>query len=353
MEIMRRSWQEDINKILIIRFSSIGDIILTTPILKTLKEKYPEAKLFYATKKEYMELVGLFPWVDYIFCIDSNNKIKGLFELIKKINLEKIDLLIDLHRSLRSIMLYYFSFARYKLPYSKYRFLRFLRIYFKWRLLPKNLHVIDYYFKPLEKLGINSNNREPELRINKDTQEQTEKYLKEMGVTNNDLIIGICSGAKWETKRWPWDKFVELGDKLISSLNAKIVLIGDSNDLLIGEKIAYLMMHKPINLIGKTSLSELVALIKRCDIIITNDSSPLHIAVSLKVPSISIFGPTTLDFGFGPYGDRHIVLERDLSCRPCSSHGSKKCPDKTHQCMELITSGEVLQAAIKILNKDG
>ncbi|MDI6785366.1 MAG: lipopolysaccharide heptosyltransferase II [bacterium] len=344
---------EGINKILIVRFSSIGDIILTTPILKALKEKYPEAKLFYVTKKEYIKLVELFPCVDYIFCLDSNNKIEGLFKLIKKINLEKIDLLIDLHYSLRSIILYYFSFAKYKLHYSKYRFIRFLRIFFKWRLLSKDIHVIDYYFKPLERLGINSNNREPELRINKDTQERIKEYLKISGVTNNDLIIGICPGAKWETKRWPINKFVELGDKLISRLNAKVILIGDLNDLLIGEKIEYLMMNKPINLIGKTSLSELVALVKWCNIIITNDSSPLHVASSLKVPSISIFGPTTLDFGFGPYGEGHIVLEKDLSCRPCSSHGSKKCPDQTFKCMKLITSDEVLQAVKKILNRNG
>lgn len=342
-------FQENINKILIIRFSSIGDIILTTPVLMALKEKYPKAELFYVTKKEYVELVELFPNVDDIFCIDSKNKIKGLIELIKKINLERFNLLIDLHRSLRSIILYYFSFAKHKLHYSKYRFKRFLRIHFKWKLLSKNLHVIDYYFKPLEKFGISSNNRELKLSVSKDLQGLVENKF---GIVNDNLIIGICPGAKWETKRWPIDKFAELGDKLIDSLNAKVILLGGPDDLLIGEKMEYLMMNKPINLIGKTSLSELVALIKWCNIIITNDSSPLHIAVALKIPSISIFGPTTLDFGFGPYGDGHIVLEKDLSCRPCSSHGSKKCPDKTFKCMELITCDEVFQAVKKILNRD-
>ncbi len=386
--------QRVINKILVIRFSSIGDIVLTTPVLRGLKQKYPDANLYFATKKEFCEITELMPYIDKAIFLDSTRKIKGVIKLIKEINSERFDLLVDLHWNFKSQLIYLLCPIKYKVHYLKHRLLRTLRILFKWKVLPPKSHIVDFYFEPLKKFGLFPDNRGLELKIVTDLKEHmltvlpkagikdtdffvssipsstyyllpkagikdtdffvssipssTYYLLPKAGIKDTDLVIGFSVGAKWATKRWPFQKFVEVGDRLIGELNASIILIGDRDDLIIGEKIEKAMGKKPLNLVGQTSILELVAIIQRCNLLVTNDSSPLHIGVALQVPTVSIFGPTTLDLGFGPYGNgHHIVLERtSLMCRPCSSHGGRKCPKGDHKCMELITSDEVV-ATIK------
>lgn len=343
--------QRLINKILVLRFSSIGDIVLTTPVLRTLRERYPYAKLCFVVKKEFSEIITLCPYIDKVFIFDSGKGFWGLMKLLSEINAERFDLLIDLHWNLRSILIYLLSRIKIKIHYSKHRFLRLLRIWFKWRLMPVQSHIIDLYFEPLTRFGIlSSDNRVPELKIDKDRKENVIECLKELGIDDNNLVIGLCPGAKWETKQWTIEGFVEVGNRLMTEFNAKIVIIGDARDMELGKKIEAWMDKKPLNLINWTSLAELPVVIQRCDVLITNDSAPLHIAAALGVSTISMFGPTTLDLGFGPRGNgMHIVLEKDLSCRPCSSHGSKECPKKTHECMESITAEEVMAAVKKEL----
>jgi len=347
--------QRLINKILVIRFGSIGDIVLTTPVLRTLRERYPYAKLCFVVKKEFLEITTLFPYIDKVFIFDSKAGLWGLIKLIGEINSEQFDLLVDLHWNLRSILIYLFSRIRHKIHYSKYRFLRLLRVWFKWRLMPQQSHIIDLYFEPLTRFGIlSSDNRIPELKIAKDRKSQVLECLKYLGIEDKDLVIGLCPGVKWETMQWTIEGFVETGNRLMNELNAKIVLIGDDRDVELGKKIEAWMDKKPLNLVNWTTLLELPTLIQRCDILITNDSAPLHIAAALGVSTISMFGPTTLDLGFGPHGNGlHIVLEKDLSCRPCSSHGSRECPKKTHECMESITAEEVVAAVRDLLGVEG
>ncbi len=347
--------QRLINKILVIRFSSIGDIVLTTPVLRTLRERYPYAKLCFVVKKEFSEITKLFPHIDKVFVFDSKDGIRGLIRLIAEINSEQFDLLIDLHWNLRSMLIYLFSQIRHKIHYSKHRFLRLLRIWFKWQILPQQSHIIDLYFDPLTEFGIlSSDNRVPELKTDKDMGKNVLECLKELGIEDRDLVIGMCPGAKWETKQWPIDGFVEAGNRLMEELNAHIVLIGDASDIELGKRIEAWMDKKPLNLINWTSLLELPALIQRCDIVITNDSAPLHIAAALGVSTVSMFGPTTLDLGFGPHGNgKHIVMERDLPCRPCSSHGSKKCPKNTHECMTAIIPEDIVDAVKNLLDVGG
>ncbi|MBU1752870.1 lipopolysaccharide heptosyltransferase II [bacterium] len=347
--------QRLINKILVVRFSSIGDIVLITPVLRTLRERYPYAKLCLVVKKEFVEITRLFPHIDRVIVFDSGDGLLGLIKLIGKINSEQFDLLIDLHWNLRSMLIYLFSQIKHKIHYSKHRILRLLRVWIKYSLLPQQSHIIDLYFNPLTEFGIlSSDNRVPELKIDSDMNKNVIECLKELGIEDKDLVIGMCPGAKWETKQWPIEGFVEAGNILMKELNAKIVLIGDAHDLELGKRIEAWMDKKPLNLVDGTSLLELAALIQRCDVLITNDSAPLHIAAALGVSTVSMFGPTTLDLGFGPHGNgKHIVLERDLSCRPCSSHGSRKCPKNTHECMTFITPEEVVDAVKHLLEVEG
>jgi lipopolysaccharide heptosyltransferase II len=334
-----------INKILVIRFSSIGDIILTIPVLRALRRKYPYAKLCLLVKKEFFGLTKLFPYIDRVLFLDPDDGLSGLIKLIKEINSERFDLLVDLHWNLRSMLIYFFTRVKVKVHYSKYPFRRLLRIWFKLKTVLLKHHIIELYFKPLARFNIFPDNCPPELKINNKLKEYVLNCLSELGISDKDLVIGLCPGAKWETKRLPVERFVDVGNRLMEELNAKIVIVGDSNDVTVGKKIEAWMNKKPLNLVNWTSLLELIAIIERCDILITNDSAPLHIGVALNVPTVSIFGPTTLDLGFGPYGNgKHIVLEKDLPCRPCSSHGSRRCPRKTHECMKSITTEEIISA---------
>ena len=166
-----------------------------------------------------------------------------------------------------------------------------------------------------------------------------------------NLLIGINPGARWPTKKWPADYFAELADLLIEKEKAHIAILGAEGDKETSDEILKQMRNKDkaISICGKTTILQLAAFIKRCNLIITNDSGPMHLAVSQEIPIVALFGPTSKEFGFYPLGKKDCVIEVDLPCRPCSIHGSLTCPKRHFRCMRDITPQMVLEAVRSIL----
>lgn len=349
-------------KILLIRLSSIGDIVLTTPLIRTIKKLYPDSEISLIVKKEYQEL--------FKYNVENGT----LIILLNYINTEKFDIIFDLHNNIKSNLIKFFSNAELKITYNKDILERRLLVFnsfirrklikispinpprslrylgtesgattlkiMKYDDLKNIVHTIDrYFYAAKDILGDHNISHKLEIEISDKEKDFSSKLLQE-----NDILIGFNPGGKNLTKRWPAEKYIELGKKIIEDLKAKIIIFGDKNDDEVAEDIKKNIGDKNvINVAGKTNLLELSSLINKCKLFITGDTGPMHIANAFDVPVIAIFGPTVVEFGFYPTGVNDVVLCLDLYCRPCSLHGGKKCPILTFDCMNKINADDVFK----------
>lgn len=339
-------------KVLVIRFSSLGDIILTTPVLDALKENYRDSEIYFLTKQKYQGLFEADPRINSVIYFqpeDRDRGVAGLFRMIKRLNQEKFALLVDLHSNLRSFFIRTLIKAQEKVRYNKRLITRLQMVYFKkWKT--DSLSTVESYLKSLEKIEMKIDNKMPRLFVSQEEKIWAKKFLSEVGFKGGNLLVGIAPGAKWETKRWGKDKFSSVAKKLSQDLSAKVLLVGDRNDLNLIEDIKdYLGEDRTVQAID-LPLSKLIALIETCELFISNDSGPMHLASALGVPTIGIFGPTSPNLGFVPSGLKDKIFWKGLECSPCSLHGGKKCVREKRFCMEEIMPEEVMEEAKRIIN---
>lgn len=333
------------SKILVTRFSSLGDIVLTTPVYHNLKLSYPECKISVAVKEKFCGILEGNPYIDNLIVLKNR---ESIFSLVKRIRNEKFDVFIDLHNKLRSVILRMFCSIPDIFVYRKNAIGKYLYIKNNNKSNFITKHTIEKYLDVLKEMDIHPTIQSPEIFVNDYFNHFCEKYK----VGQNDLLIGINPGSVWPTKKWLPERFAEVADWLITNHGAKIVLVGANNDRDDVNKVLAKTKHQCIDLCGETTLKELATFISKCSLLITNDSGPMHIATAFQVPLVAIFGSTTKELGFAPYGENNSVVEIDLPCRPCSSHGLKKCPKNHFKCMRDISSGQVILAAKSFLDKN-
>lgn len=333
------------SKILVTRFSSLGDVVLTTPVYHNLKLSYPECRISVAVKEKFAGILESNPYIDNLIILTDG---ESIFSLIKRIRSEKFDVFIDLHNKLRSFALRMFCgipdvFVYRKNAVSKYLYIKNST---KGNFITK--HTIEKYLDVLKEIGINPAMQSPEIFVDDYFNHFCEKYK----VGQDDLLIGINPGSVWPTKKWLPERFAEVADWLATHYDAKIVFVGANNDRDDVNKVLAKTKQPCIDLCGQTTLKELATFISGCSLFITNDSGPMHIATAFQVPLVAIFGSTTRELGFAPYGENNSIVEVDLSCRPCSSHGLQECPQKHFKCMRDISSEKVILAAKSFLDKN-
>jgi len=348
-------------RILVIRFSSLGDIILTTPLLDTLKQNYRNSEIFFLTKQKYQGLFESDPRIDSVIYFEPEGKDKGFsgfFRLIKRLNLERYDLIVDLHSNLRSFFVRHLVKAKRKIRYHKRLIPRLLMVYLKkWKV--KSVSTVDCYLEALKKIGIKFYCKIPGLYTKNEDKLWAENLLREVGAKEEEILIGIAPGAKWETKRWDKDKFSLMAKSLsrdfavhTGSVRTKILLVGDKKDQKMIEHIKeYAGEDKTIQAVN-LPLNNLMALVERCELFISNDSGPMHLASALGVPTIGIFGPTSPSLGFAPSGLNDKIFWAGVECSPCSLHGEKGCVKESRFCMDKIMPEEVIEEVKKMINSD-
>ncbi|OGC78391.1 MAG: lipopolysaccharide heptosyltransferase II [candidate division Zixibacteria bacterium RBG_16_40_9] len=339
-------------RILVVRFSSLGDLVLTSSPLKSLHQAHPQAQIFLLTKSKYQKLAECLPFVTQVISIDpekSHKGLKGFFRLIKELKSYNFDVIVDLHSNWRSFLIRKFLAAPQKIKYDKRSLARFLMVH--WKVLKiKPQHTLELYNSALRKLGDGSRILPPQLILQPADLNWASDYLKERKVFPGDFLVGLSPGAKWETKRWDKEKFVEVGEILAEKVNAKIIIFGD-------EKESELVNYIAQNLNGQNpvcaldlKLNQLVALIDQCKLFISNDSGLMHIATARSVPTVTIFGPTHPKLGFTPFGEKSIALTANVKCSPCSLHGKTPCYQKSRFCMDFISPQQVVEESLKILS---
>jgi heptosyltransferase-2 len=328
-------------KILIVRFSSLGDVTLSTLIPPALKTAYPGARLTFLTKKPYEELLAFVPELDEILTLSSED---SLFALAGRLRSQRFDLIVDLHGNLRSRILCSLLPGIPHLRAASQRWRRLAMVWFKYRTTRGVRPATVRYAEALRPLGGRIHFSAPKLTLDGSVAPLQERLgLK----TLPRPLIGFCVSSQHNTKRWNDDAARQCVMNLLASTGGSVVLVGTrGSDESV---IAFPSRASVLNLIDKTSLQELAATLSLCSVLVTVDSGPLHIAEALGVPVVALFGPTVSDFGFAPLGGRSQLIERALHCRPCSLHGSDACPLGHHHCMKDITPQQVATGALALL----
>ncbi len=344
-------------KILVLRFGSLGDVVLATAVLRALRRIYPGAKIHAGVKQAYASLLVGHPCVDELLVLDTKSEhrgFSGLWSYLLRARDLRFDLVVDLHSNARSRLVSFLSGARV-LRARKHWLRRQLLVWFKRRPSPPLPGVARRYLEALRPLapgGFAPGDETPELRVPALDEAWARRFLKEQGLRGGETLVGVNPGAAWPTKRWNGRGFAAVLDALAARGGVRFLLIGDRHDVFACEEaVARARRAAPlcIQTAGETSVGQMAALLKHCRLLLTNDSGPMHVAVGLGVPVVALFGPTVREFGFAPLGPRDRVVERNLSCRPCSLHGGERCPIGTHECMEGITPEAVLKEALAVL----
>lgn len=345
--------KDDFKKILVVQTAFPGDIVLTTPLLKGIKKIYPQSELAVVTTPQGCELLQDIKEIDFLIPYDKRGKERGIFNfwrLLRSLRKKGFDLCVSPHSSFRTSLMIYGTGAHYRIGFreSSFSFLYNMRVN-----RDTTLHEVERVLSLLRLFGVDVTkaDKAPYLEISNEIWTKAKELFIEAGISSKDAVIGIAPGSVWATKRWMAGGYASLIDRLMEKYDIKIMLIGSPAEKETGDEIMSLAKHQPINLIGKTSLRELIAVIDRCRVLIGNDSAPGHIASARNVPVVSIFGPTVPSFGYYPYGRDVYIVEKELSCRPCHHHGPNKCPEGHFRCMRDIAVEEVMLGVEKFLRK--
>jgi len=336
-------------KILILRMSSIGDIVLAFPFIRLLRKKFPEVRIDFVVKKEYEELLKSNRNISSIYSFNSQKGFKELKKLKKKIKQERYTYIFDIHRSLRSYYLRKFSGAKKVFLYKKYRIRRWLLIRLKLNLFNKITPVYKAYINSARKMGLVDDKLGFDFNIDDRYIRKIDGLLEKENINSGDFLIGVCPGAGYENKCWTVEGFSKVCKFLISKLNAKVLLIGDKEDFNKGEMVSSSIGDKAHNFCGRLSIMESAALISKCQLVIANDAGPMHIAEALNKKLVAIFGPTVEEFGYFPVNTNAVIVQKMLFCRPCSNNGWKRCYRIETECMKSISSEDVANVSVNIV----
>ncbi|MEK6646472.1 MAG: glycosyltransferase family 9 protein [Candidatus Firestonebacteria bacterium] len=330
-------------KILIIKLRGIGDVLLSTPAIKSVKNKYPDSFISVLTEKPGTEVLKENPYIDEIITLDKNLNLYEKIKFLKSIKDKKFDIAIDLFGNPRSAILTLISGAKKRIGHN----IRVRR--FCYNIKVKGSEKIEYAVCPnidiIKTLGIDTVNIDLVLKLNQYEKDFASKFFSQYTNEKKDLFIGVNPASSWATKVWKKENYISLIQSIVQKYNAKIFILWGPGE----EKLAKDILNstKGISIIiPPTNIRQLMGIIQKLDLLITNDSSPKHIAVALDVPTVTIYGATDPKAWNPPDDSRHHIVWKGLSCQPCNK---VKC--NTLECLEEITVTDVLEAVDKAFKK--
>jgi heptosyltransferase-2 len=338
----------DAKNVLVLQTSFLGDSLLTLPLLRRLRESLPGARVSVLTLPKNADVFRGSPWVDEVLLDDKRGRHGGplgAWRIAGELKTRGFDLAVIPHRSLRSALVARLADIPRRVGFSSSagRFLLTDVVPFSWLA-----HDLERNLALAAPLGAASGTQQGESRYVSPAAPSPAlaRKLADAGLTDADRLVGVHPGAAWATKRWLPERFAELCRRL-SAEGLKPVLVGGPGDAALGAEIA--RDSGAADLVGRTDLSELASLMGRLALFVTNDSGPMHLAAAAGTPVVAIFGATTRELGFFPYGPRHRVVEAELACRPCGLHGGRACPEGHFLCMRLLTVEQVHAACREAL----
>jgi heptosyltransferase-2 len=341
--------QEFYNRILIFNSAFPGDIVLTTPLIRAVYERFPGAYLAFCTTPAGVRLLAGLSYLDRLIVYDKHGSQRGLFGMLQtalRIRREQFDLVISAHRSARSALLLKMAGIGVRVGFqqSAWPWLYSVRVPRK-----REFHETERNLSLLAPFGVDMSkvSNRPVLPV---TGEEANHVFGQLGVglpRGSGPLVVVSPGSVWGTKRWIAERFAQLIDLLVEMYRARVIIVGSPLDREQADRLIAACKSRLLDLVGLTELRELCALVRKADLLVTGDSAPMHIAWAFDIPTVAIFGSTTPDLGFASLsGFCRVVEVKGLECRPCSDHGPKRCPLGHFHCMQGVTV-DMVQAACK------
>ncbi|MEK6732934.1 MAG: lipopolysaccharide heptosyltransferase II [Candidatus Omnitrophota bacterium] len=335
-------------RILIVNVNWLGDTLFATPLIRAVRETYPDSYIAILTHPRCYGMLEGNPHINEIIIYNEKKEHKNLlrrFSIISYLRAKNFDTAFILKKSFSRTILLLFSKIPQRIGYGSKRagFMLTKRV----SSPHKPMHKVDYFLRLAEAAGISAKNKNYEIAISSKNMDDAENVLKDVGLEGRKFIA-LNAGGNWNPKRWPVSNFAELGEEIINKFKTPVVLTGADKDISLAEDIAGLMKHKPYILCGKTDLKTLGAIFKKAICAVSNDSGPMHLAAAVKAPLVAIFGPTSPELT-GPYGDGiRKVLHKDIGCKiPCYD---LKCKD--NRCIKAVTVEDVIEAINEIIKRE-
>ena len=322
-------------KILLIRLSSLGDIVLTTPAIRAVRAHFSDAYIAMLVGKQSADVLRENPHLDEIITFDRGAKHKDTREMLRTVRVlreRKFTLAIDLQRKFRTELLMYCSGAAERVGKGALCTVR----------VPEqgNKHATTHYLDLLHAVGIPAVDQRLEVFLDASERRDASQRFDAMGVPEMGLKVGIFPGAGWQLREWMPDRFAAIGDRLVRHFNAAVLIFGGPQEADLVHTVANLMDARAVPFAGNLQVRALAACIEKCDLFLTNDTGPMHIAAAVGTPTVSLFGPGN-HIRFQPLGGLHQTIRHDVPCSPCKQF-TDKCKDNI--CMKKITVDEVWQS---------
>ncbi len=340
------SWS-DLRRLLIVKPSSLGDVVHALPTLAALRRRFPSSKLVWLVKWEWADVLEGNPDLDEVLAVDLS--VQGWPAAIRAVREGRFDLVVDLQGLLRSAVLGWASGSATRVGFANGRE---GSPWFYTHCVPvpdASMHAVDRYLLMARFLGAEPEKPGPSafcLPRDPAAEARVEALLAAAGVQAGTMLVALNPSARWMTKRWPAESFAAVGDWLQRQGGARVAVVGSGKERSAGDEVIRLMRTTPLDLVGKTTMKELIALLRRLRVFITNDSGPMHLAAAIGTPVIAPFGPTD-PARTGPYGEGHTILRSAVPCSPCFS---RRCANVVElECLTTIRPQEVIESAMKLL----
>lgn len=333
-------------KILLVQTSFLGDTILSTPVIAGIKKIHPDADLWMMTTPLASNLVVRDPLLAGVLTYDKRGKdagLSGLLRMKRRIREMKFDRVYSLHRSSRTSILLWLCGIPVRIGFANARL-----NFFYHRTLKRNPEEHDV-IRNLSLLSgeVSIESLETDLRLFTPGRNELDSEIKKLLPPPGSYVV-LVPGSAWETKRWRWEGYREAGRFLLKQ-GFTVVLFGAPSDAEVNARVAQGL--EVIDLAGKTGIADAMYVVKNAKLIVCNDSMALHMASAFKIPNIAIFCATSPRFGFSPWKNKAVVVEKkDLACKPCRRHGGRACPTGTEACMKELSHVEVISAIEKLLD---
>ena len=325
--------------VLAVRFSSIGDILLITPLLRAIRRSHPGARITVLTKREYVPLLSHNPHVHRVLGLAPG---RSLFSMAAELRGDRYTHLLDLHDSLRSRALQILVPGQWR-SYPKHRLARAWLIRAKRNRYRDRRPVAERYFAAARDLAVRPDGGPPEFFLGREADDQVAAWLRLAGLEHESRIVAVAPGAAHATKRWPQEHWRALVDRAVMD-GLAVAVVGGPDDADLGASLAAGSSGRVASAAGGFGLQATGALLRRARALVSGDTGVMHMATGVGTPVVALFGPTVEAFGFFPYSAKAAVVELPLPCRPCTAQGSAHCPLGHHRCMIDIQPGVVYDA---------
>ncbi|MTI59135.1 MAG: lipopolysaccharide heptosyltransferase II [Firmicutes bacterium] len=323
--------------IIIIDLLYLGDLMFATPFIKNLRMNLPDKRIDMIVNSNFYDLIKTNPDLDNVYAYNKKWGLRQGISFARKLSQNNYDLGLNIHGNWRTAILLKLVNPVYSLGYGGKGRGIFLDQEIK---RSEGMHMTEAYLAFLEEIGLKSlTDNIPQLSLSPEASQGIKAFLEGEGVIPGDRLVALNTGGTWPTKRWPAVRFAELADALVKNYDVRPVLTGGKSDLGRVDEIVSLMASEPITAAGRTSLEELAALMEYCELVISNDSGPVHVAAAVGTPTITIFGPSD-DIKYRPLGEKHKIVKTGIDCRPCGEH---QCPQGHHRCMRDIDVNDIIK----------